>query len=127
MIEKFKKMKSSSKWVVYSFLIAIFSFFIPWGKDLEAETYLNGFEVYPPTFMYILIFIYPLIKVFKDGFINKFVAIIIAMNGIFFAFLFIGRANSEISGTEVSSGPFVYIAAVIILIVSIFRFPKKKR
>ncbi|OZM58376.1 hypothetical protein CIB95_02055 [Lottiidibacillus patelloidae] len=111
--------------ITVSTVIAFLSFFHTWGKDLENNTTMNGFEVSPPVVWYILIFAYPIYKVFKGDFMNKFAAIIIALNGLFFAFLFIGRANSE--DTAAAHGPFVYLGAITLLIIGIILFPKKER
>jgi hypothetical protein len=122
---KKKKRYPGPKIIIFSAIIAIISFFFPWGKDLEYNEYLFSYEVYPPVFWYIVFFAYPVYKVYSGNFMNKFVAIIIAVNGIFFALLFIfGSTNEEL---VVSFGPFIYITAVVILIYGIIRFPKKER
>jgi hypothetical protein len=113
------------RFIIGSTVLAFLSFFLAWGSDLENNTTLNGFQVVPPVVWYILIFAYPLYKVIKGQFMRKFVAIIIALNGMFFAFLFLGRASTEV--TEPAHGPFVYLTATILLIVGIILFPKKER
>jgi hypothetical protein len=123
--KKNKKYDLGSKLIIFSTIIAFVSFFTSWGIDLENDETLNGFQLVPPVIWYILIFAYPLYKVLKGNFMNKFTAIIIALNGAFFAFLFIGRANSE--GTAASHGPIIYLVAVVLLIVGIVLFPKKER
>jgi hypothetical protein len=113
------------RFIIGATILAFLSFFLAWGSNLEDNTTLNGFQVVPPVVWYILIFAYPLYKVVKGQFMRKFVAIIIALNGVFFAFLFLARASTE--DTAPAHGPFVYLAATVLLIIGIILFPKKER
>lgn len=109
----------SKKVIIGSFLLAIISLFFKW-VDVGIFS-VNGFQ--QQGWLFLLIFIYPLIRAYQGKTINKVGGYVLALLGIVGVFLFIMSKTQEIFGVTVnaaSTGMYVMLISFVGLAVGVF-------
>ncbi|MFY3790471.1 hypothetical protein ACOQFO_01935 [Ureibacillus sp. MALMAid1270] len=106
----------SKKVIVGSFVLAIISLFLKW-VDLGFLS-VNGFQ--QQGWLFLLIFIYPLICVFQGKAINKVGGYVLALIGIVGMILFIMSKTDDLFGVNfASTGMYVMLISFVGLAVGV--------
>lgn len=115
----------SKKVVLGSFILAIISLFLTW---VDAGFFsVNGFQ--QQGWLFLLIFIYPLVCVFQGKKINKVGGYVLSLIGIAGMIAFIMSKTADVFGESInlaSTGMYVMLISFVILAVGIYLDTKGK-
>ncbi|WP_256762064.1 hypothetical protein [Cohnella sp. WQ 127256] len=116
----FKQWDIGGKTIFLSTCLAILSLFFKWVSFAFFSE--NGFG--QGGIIFLILFIYPVIKLLQDKPLNKMVGYICAGLGVICGIWYISSKTTDFLGTTInaaSTGPYVFIAACVLLAFGIFK------
>lgn len=109
------------KIIFISTCLAFLSFFFKWVDiGFVSQT---GFG--QDTFWFILLFIYPVVKVLQEKPVNKVAGYICAAVGVLFGIMYISWKSVDLFGTTInaaSTGVYVFIVACVLLAFGTYKY-----
>jgi len=117
----FSKWDLGGKFIFISTCLALISFFMKWvDVGFLSE---NGFG--QGTVLYILLFIYPLVKVMQERPLGKKMSYLCAVIGIILGIIYISSKSVDFFGTTInaaSTGPYVFMVSCLLLAFGTYKY-----
>ncbi|WP_077614101.1 hypothetical protein [Caenibacillus caldisaponilyticus] len=102
--------------ILIAVIAGFISMFFKWTDAILISQ--NGFT--SGAFIFLIIFIYPVIQLIRHKPINKIAGLILAVIGVIAGIFYISSASVSLFGTSVnlsSTGPYVFIVASVLLAI----------
>lgn len=125
MKERFLKLTLPEKLIVVSTFIAIASLLLNWVSLQTIKQ--NGLQ--QGTYLFLIIFVYPILKIIRNKIINKTYGYLLAIIGILLGLNYVQMKSYTYEGalyTAAGLGPFIFILACSLMLFGVWRYKREE-
>ncbi|MFD2672691.1 hypothetical protein [Marinicrinis sediminis] len=115
----FKKLDMGGKLILGSAVVAILSLFFAWAEFIIS---VDGFQ--QDAYLFLIVFIYPVVAVVRNKPLNKVIGYVCAAAGVLLGLWYINSKATVMGESIAASGPYVFIIASALLAFGVWKHRK---